>query len=61
VVGPESGWRAGRGSYSRQNQFCAWGKLDSMFNDHRGQLANDDNFFGRQLGWTDLALCHRDS
>jgi hypothetical protein len=36
-------------------------KLDSMFNDHKGQLANNDNFFGRRLGWTELALCHRDS
>jgi hypothetical protein len=34
-------------------------KLDSKFNDHRGQLANDGNFFGRRLGWIELALCHR--
>jgi hypothetical protein len=36
-------------------------KLDSKFNDHRGQLANDDNFFGRRLGWIELALCRRGS
>jgi hypothetical protein len=35
--------------------------LDSIFNDHRGQLANDEMFFGRRLDWTELALCHRDS
>ena len=61
VVGPQSCLDAGRGTYLRQNQFSARGELDSMFNDHRGQLANDDNFFGRRLGWTELALCCRDS
>jgi hypothetical protein len=61
LVGPQSCLGAGRATYLRQNQFCARGKLDSMFNDHRGQLANDDNFFGRRLGWTELALCCRDS
>ena len=57
VVGPQSILCAGRGTYSRQTQFCALEKLDSMFNDHRGELANGDNFFGRRLGWTELALC----
>jgi hypothetical protein len=35
--------------------------LDSIFNDHRGQLANDEMFFGHRLDWTELALCRRDS
>jgi hypothetical protein len=39
VVGPQSCLGAGRGTYSCQNQFCALGKLDSMFNDRRCQLA----------------------
>jgi hypothetical protein len=61
VVGPQSVLCAGRGTYSRQTQFCARGNLNSMFNDHISQLANDDNFFGRRLGWTELALYRRDS
>jgi hypothetical protein len=36
VFVPESGLRSRRESYSCQNQVCARGKLDSMFNNNRG-------------------------
>ena len=62
VVGPESVCARGEAHVRLAPKLvlCV-GKLDSMFNDHIGQLANDDIFFGRRLGWTELALCRRES